>query len=151
MIHVGFTGTRHGMRSLQHAELRRQLLNLYRDAGLTFHHGDCVGADAEFHAIIRRDLGGWIVGHLPVDTTHRAYCDFDETREPLKHIKRNAEIVKASSIVFATPYEMEQQEHGGTWRTIGMARKAKRELVIIFPDGSVKEEVHLESKPTLLF
>jgi hypothetical protein len=35
---------------------------------------------------------------------------------------------------------MEEQDRGGTWRTIQMARKAGRELVVVWPDGSIKEE-----------
>jgi hypothetical protein len=143
VIHIGFTGTRYGMTALQHAEMRRQIVGIYRDAGQTFHHGDCVGADEQFHRIVRQEIGGWIVGHLPIDQEHRAFCDFDETRAPLKHMQRNAAIVKSSAIVFAAPYEMTEQDRGGTWRTVQMARKAKRELVIVFPDGSVSEPARL--------
>lgn len=140
MIHVGFTGTRFGMTEPQHARMRDLVVNLYRDAGLTFHHGDCVGADAQWHKIVRQEVGGWIVGHLPQDQTHRAFCDFDEVRQPLPHMRRNRAIVNESAIVFAAPYDMTEQERGGTWATIRMARKAKRELVIAYPDGSVREE-----------
>lgn len=123
MIHVGFTGTRFGMSVLQLATLRNEIGKIYSDAGLTFHHGDCIGADAEFHKLVRAMKGGWIVGHIPVDETHRSHCDFDEVRTPLPHMKRNRAIVDASDVMFAAPLQMQEQTFGGTWRTIQMARK----------------------------
>jgi len=44
------------------------------------------------------------------------------------------------SLMLAAPRDMTEQEHGGTWKTIGMARKAKKPLVIVFPDGSTQGE-----------
>jgi len=138
MIHVGFTGTRHGMVELQRSAIRLLLLGLYRDVGVTCHHGDCIGADADFHKIAR-GLGFWVVGHIPSDDTHRAFCDFDEVREPLTYMKRNRAIVDVASVVLATPFEMTEQARGGTWSTIRMARRAGRETVVVLPDGAVRE------------
>jgi hypothetical protein len=42
--------------------------------------------------------------------------------------------------MLAAPYVPTEQTHGGTWRTIGLARKAKKPLVIVLPDGSIREE-----------
>lgn len=38
----------------------------------------------------------------------------------------NKNIVMASTVMIAAPFGLTQEEHGGTWRTIEMARKAKR-------------------------
>src|SRR5262245_13605371 len=132
MIHVGFTGTRHGATDAQHAAMRRLLETLTE---VTAHHGDCVGADAQFHAIARA-LKWRIVIHPPVDDSERARCEGDESRAPLTHMKRNKAIVDAATLMLAAPYQMTEQELGGTWKTIRMARKAKKPLVIVFPDGT---------------
>ncbi len=139
-IHVGFTGTRFGASEVQLAAMRRvlgELVDRSRDAeGFVAHHGDCIGADAQFHALAR-ELRWRVVIHPPVDDADRARCVGDESRDPLTHMKRNKAIVTEVSFMLAAPYDMTEQEHGGTWKTIRMARKAKRPLVIAFPDGSI--------------
>lgn len=35
---------------------------------------------------------------------------------------------------------MHEQKQGGTWYTINYARKVKKDLIIIFPDGQMKRE-----------
>lgn len=106
-------------------------------ANVVAHHGDCIGADAQFHAIAR-ELG-WRVAVYPgpEGDGDRAGCDHDELRAPLTHMKRNKALVLESHRVMAVPADMTPQPHGGTWKTIEMARKAKKPLVIVFPDGSV--------------
>jgi len=139
VMHVGFTGTRHGMTDAQRnrvlVELGRLTSGVFRVVG---HHGDCVGADAEFHELLLANWdGAYIVGHIPTNDSDRAFCAFDEARPPLPYMRRNAEIVKAANVMIAAPPTMEPQERGGTWRTIGLARKAKKDLVVVLPDGSV--------------
>lgn len=132
MIHVVFVGTRRGMRPDQRSAVYLLLRGLYRDAGITLHHGDGIGADS------------WIVGH-PSTHNLRAFCEFDEERDRLPPLERNRVIVEAADIVLAAPYEMTEQErddtwHDDTWNTIRIARELERELVIVYPNGSVKEE-----------
>jgi hypothetical protein len=55
-------------------------------------------------------------------------------------MRRNKNIVMASTVMIAAPFETAEQTHGGTWRTIEMARKAKRPLAIVWRDGAVTEE-----------
>lgn len=133
MLHLGFTGTRFGMTPPQLAAIRAVIVELGPVIG---HHGDCVGADAEFHAILR-ELGHRVVGHPPVDDAHRAWCTFDEQVDPLTHMKRNRAIVTIADMMIGAPYDMTEQERGGTWQTIKMTRKAKKPLVIGYPDGSI--------------
>jgi len=141
MIHVGFTGTRFGANEVQLDVMRRVLGELVRgsraDERFTAHHGDCVGADAQFHALAR-ELGWSVLIHPPVDDSERARCIGDETREPLTHMKRNKAIVTEAAFMLAVSYDMTEQEYGGTWKTIRMARKAQKPLVIVFPDGSTQ-------------
>ena len=141
MKRIGFTGTRHGMTDAQ----RQVVFALVRDMTPASedwdqaHHGDCTGADADFHHIAS-SLGMYLVGHLPVDDTHRARCAFDETRSPTTHMARNRAIVAESDVMIACPYEATEQPRGGTWATIRMARKAGKPLAIVLPDGTVQRE-----------
>jgi hypothetical protein len=141
-IHIGFTGTRFGMTEAQR-EAVHFLLCALRPVEAA-HHGDCVGADADFHDLVRGWLGPGvrIVTHPGplTDVAHQAGCVGDERREPKPHMRRNADIVAESTVMIATPYEMTWQELGGTWRTLDMARKKKRPLAIVLPDGTIQRE-----------
>ncbi|MGN6107396.1 MAG: hypothetical protein ACTHU0_19965, partial [Kofleriaceae bacterium] len=71
MIHVGFTGTQRGMTPQQ----RERVWELVRDRQFYAHHGDCVGADAEFDDIVRRAPGLYGVVIYPSNIPgKRAFC-----------------------------------------------------------------------------
>ena len=91
---IGFTGTRHGMTEAQRGSLR----SLLGDAG-EFHHGDCIGADAQAHDIAR-DLGLEVVVHPPKVDTMRAWktSDSDRIREPKPFLARNRDIVRETDM-----------------------------------------------------
>ena len=144
MKHIGFTGTRHGMTDAQMSAVTRLIGDCVAQwastiAPMTAHHGDCIGADAQFHGFCER-RGFNIVGHLPVDEAYRAFCRFDVTREPKKHMQRNAQIVRAADVMIAAPFSQEEQSFGGTWRTVQMTRKAGKPLALVLPDGTVRKE-----------
>lgn len=128
MKNIGFTGTRFGMTDIQRMRV------------IVAHHGDCVGADAQFHDIVRVLPGSYIVVHPPVAQDDRAMCVGDETRPALPFMQRNRKIVDAADVMIATPREMTEQEYGGTWRTIDLARRRKKSLIIVWPDGTTTEE-----------
>lgn len=138
---VGFTGTREGMTPQQKA----QFLNIIRPivqlhGVIEFHHGDCVGADADAHDIVA-GLASVIVIHPPKDTELQAHKKGDVSREPLTHFARNRAIVEETRILFATPRTMRIEPTGGTSYTIKYARKMGKTVVIIWPDGSFDWEV----------
>jgi len=64
----------------------------------------------------------------------------DSRRENAPHMRRNKNIVIVSTVMIAAPFEAVEQLHGGTWRTIGMTRKSKRPLAIVWRDGAVTRE-----------
>lgn len=138
MRHIGFTGTRHGMTPEQYCKVI-EILGERTEYEYVAHHGDCIGADADFHRIAYA-TSVRIVGHIPEDNTHRAFCEFHEVRSPLPHMKRNKAIVAESDVMIATPLEMTEQERGGTWKTIGFTRKAGKPLAIVWRDGTVSKE-----------
>jgi hypothetical protein len=148
---IGFTGTQKGLTDAQRRVLDYELQLVH-----FFHHGDCIGADAEAHKIARRH-GAYVILHPPKVQTKRAFCKADEERYPLPYLERNHCIVDESDRVIACPKnytemyyliihklnrgeEKEIMIGSGTWATIRYARKKKKPLTIIFPDGTTQEE-----------
>jgi hypothetical protein len=81
-IDIGFTGTRKGMSDEQELTLMRLLAKFRKPCRL--HHGMCVGADAEAHAICR-DMDIQLEGHPPSNTIMMAKNleGFAAMRKPL--------------------------------------------------------------------
>lgn len=136
-INIGFTGTRKGLTSQQIEMLTSLLKNTFET---NFYHGDCIGADEEAHYIALAN--GANITIAPCDLTHlRAYCrGARKICDPKKPLDRNKDIVDSSNIVIACPDSNIEKQRSGTWATIRYARKMKKYIVIIYPDGSVKEE-----------
>lgn len=144
-IHVGFTGTQQGMSESQWMSVYKMMTGLARH-GYTFtaHHGDCIGADKEFHGICRRSPGlAGIIGHPPDLGWKRAHCDFDSTAPPLPYLERNRVIVDCCQILIAAPKEHGTDEalRSGTWSTVRYARKRGKRIYIVRPSGLVQKEV----------
>lgn len=139
---IGFTGTRNGMTPAQRLAVIAVVQEVTRGAAFVAHHGDCVGADAEFHDLCRMEPLSAIVVHPgPLeDLPNQAGRVGDSRRESAPHMRRNKNIVMASMVMIAAPFEPVEQTQGGTWRTIEMARKAKRPLAIVWRDGAVARE-----------
>lgn len=134
---LGFTGTRDGMTEAQKDRVAHIVCVL---SPTEAHHGDCVGADADFHAIVRyEDVATSIVGHPPSKPDLRAYCECDELRDPKPYLVRNADIVRESTEMVATPKEMVEQFKGGTWFTIHEAKRQGRRCLIVWPDGRTEQ------------
>lgn len=131
---VGFTGTQHGMTPKQRAAVAG-LLDISKPNQA--HHGDCVGADAEFHRMC-----GWrqipMVIHPPVKNIKRAYCGglMVVVLSPKDYLERNRNIVKSSDILIATPCGGEVLR-SGTWSTIRYAKKIGRPVYLALPSGDV--------------
>lgn len=147
MHHIGFTGTRQGMTEAQIKTVT--LIVQYKD--FYAHHGDCVGADAQFDAIVRTTerLRG-VVMHPCNLEEWRAYCKprepYDVVRDPKHPLARNNDIVNESTEIIATPKETSEEigKHGGiekgpprsgTWYTIRAAQEAMKRVSIVLPNG----------------
>jgi len=140
-MHIGFTGTQRGMTEAQKRALNKILSRLFSkyEGVKYFHHGDCVGADAEAHEIAKA-LGYLIFGHPPQENSKRAFCEFEESEEPYDYLYRNTRIVKCSEILIATPEEHSEKIRSGTWSTVRRGRKYKKKILIISPEGSVRKD-----------
>lgn len=131
----GFTGTRAGMTWAQKQEVRRLLTS-----ASSAHHGDCVGADADFHEMCL-ELGVPVFIHPPSDNRQRAFCKGAfMVLKPLPYLARNRIIVDRCEQLIAIPKEQEEpnpgRAGGGTWMTVRYARKVGRPGHLIWPSGN---------------
>ncbi len=136
---IGFTGSRQGLTTAQRDTLTKVLHEL---APSEAHHGDCLGADAEFDELCR-PLGIAIHIHPPDDPRQRAWrnsiapCTVHSVRP---FLTRNKAIVVACDLLLAAPAGFKEVRQSGTWATIRHARNVGRPLIIVFPDGTIGRE-----------
>jgi hypothetical protein len=141
---VGITASRDGLTDAQLDVLSRLLLVFRQLDAYEFHHGDCVGGDAQC-ATIAREFGYRIVGHPPLNPKARAYFPSDHDWREREYHDRNRDIHSEVDVLIGCPAEMREQI-GGTWWTIKYARKiaesfvprARKPLIVITPDGRVE-------------
>jgi len=136
-LSIGFTGTQKGMTTGQKFTVYT-ILQAYaaQDHGtLIFRHGDCVGADAEAHALARM-LGYYVIIHPPINQSKRACCpDAWYEHEPKEYLERNHDIVLASEVMIAAPGEREEQLRSGTWSTVRYAEKNWTNTLVVYPEA----------------
>lgn len=126
---VGFTGSRKGMSQNQKEQFALEICRLNP---VEFHHGDCVGADAEAHAIVREFLPNTkIVIHPPLSDYARAFCKGDEYKEPMAYIPRDRQIVLNTHRIIGTPLTDEEVIRSGTWTTIRYAKAQGRPTLVL--------------------
>ena len=131
---IGFTGSQNGCTDVQLESLIEIIEGLTEMNSAS--HGDCIGADEEFHNVCRsvpRHIK--IIGHPPTNSSKRAFCKFDFVFEEKDYITRNHDIVNSVDILLACPKETKEIIRSGTWATIRYARKVGIPVLIIYPDG----------------
>lgn len=134
---LGFTGTKHGMTHAQHSKIAAMLTEFRPDR---VHHGDCVGADAEFHDLVRELLPETVIEiHPPLDSKLRAWKEGDIVHEPAPYLERDSHIVRDCEWLWASPSGFEEVIRSGTWFTARRARATGRPVVIVWPDGLTEE------------
>lgn len=132
---VGFTGTRSGMTALQSATVDGMLEGL---RPREFHHGDCVGADAQAHELARAARLRIII-HPPEYGRFRAWCLGAASVLDVKpFMARNEDIVAACEILIAAPAQANEVIRSGTWATVRRAMKARKPVCLVQPDGGIR-------------
>jgi len=121
---LGFTGTRRGMTQPQREAVARVLRQRGMHRQITFHHGGAFGAD-QGAAEIAYALGYEVRTHLPAG------------RAPADYLARNHAIVDIADELLAAPAGMEEELRSGTWATIRYARKERRMVTVVWPDGTI--------------
>lgn len=144
---LGFTGTRRGCTEAQAARLAAWLTGFEPsgDSGElpTFRHGGCVGADRQFHSLVRDlwGIGARLVVHPMLAAAEVCdWYDADELLEPRDNRTRNAALVRASTLMLACPGGAEDapdQLRSGTWQTVRLARAAGVPVVVFWPHGGM--------------
>lgn len=132
-MRCGFTGTSTGMNEKQKRDLIARL-KLFKPT--EFHHGDCIGADAEAHAIVRWHFPECkIVLHPPVLREKRAFCKADEELKARDYLTRNQRIVDSCETLFAAPKRDYEELRSGTWATVRYARRTigKNNIIMLYP------------------
>jgi hypothetical protein len=128
---MGFTGTRKGMTERQKAVFRDQLLALKPDI---FRHGDCIGADADAHELVRKHCPKARIIIYPANSIgYRAFCKGDVARPMMNPLFRNKMIVEAAELLVAFPDTKKERLRSGTWATIRYARKIGKRVDIVYP------------------
>ncbi len=159
-LKLGFTGTHHGMDAFQKESIALLFTQLFREYDeIEFHHGDCIGADAQAATILNqlREEQTWSMNHCavriichpgyppnhPKETKFRAFTDFnDEVRDPKPFIARDHDIVDETEKMVATPVTEEEETRSGTWTTVRYARKQGREITVLPPKKTPKFDPH---------
>lgn len=133
---IGFTGTRRGMTRLQAQEVF-ELLAIRFSPSLPpreVHHGDCIGADAEAHAIAEK-CSYMTIAHPASDVAKKFRANTKATYvyEPQPALRRNHDIVDLCDVLIACPGEMHEILRSGTWATIRYAKSVGKDVRIIYP------------------
>lgn len=135
-MQIGFTGTQQGMSDKQKVTVASLLDVLTSADGGHVHHGDCIGADSEFHSLAQ-ERGLRIEIHPPVNSSKRAFCKGDIEWPEYDYRARNQHIVNCADVLIATPALEHETQRSGTWMTIRMARRKGIPLLIVYPSGII--------------
>lgn len=139
---LGFTGARNGLSEKQAGWLATYLKANPPDKAA---HGDCVGADAEFHDLVR-----WVCPNCKIhiwpslSESLRAYKKGDVLYEPMKALDRDKLIVKFCNVFVGCPPTDYEITRSGSWATLRMARNrfrkdSIRELYLVYPNAAAVE------------
>ena len=124
---VGFTGTQTGMTPGQINALGEELK---KHTISEFHHGDCIGADAQAHEIAS-SLGVTVVIHPPENPAKRAFKN-GTLRNPKPYLDRNHDIVDEADILIVAPSSNQEKLRSGTWATCRYARKTGTKFIVLW-------------------
>lgn len=134
---VGFSGTRKGMSESQRKRVAYTLTELLPTE---FHHGDCLGADAEFHEIVVTlfpSLIDNIIKHPSNMPQMRAFCKGGQFLPAKPPLDRNKDIVKASDKMIIAPATDHEVLRSGTWMTYRYAKGMGKEVILVTLSGLV--------------
>jgi len=128
---AAFSGTRKGMTDAQKEAVNKLLAELEITH---FQHGAAIGADEEA-SFIARDLSLKVTGrpgNIPVDRSKTAHAEYWSPEEA--PLDRNKKLVDLSHLLIATP-DGPKRLRSGTWATVNYAKKKKKTVWIVMPDG----------------
>lgn len=139
MLVVGFTGTREGMTPPQKATVTAFMTKLSTQPSKGV-HGDCLGADFDFHRILR-SLGVEAYSRPCTLSHQRAYTDAVLLASPDSPLVRNQRIVEDCDVLLVCPKTFREELRSGTWATYRRACRARKRVIVFYPDGSVNKGI----------
>lgn len=139
MWNMAFTGTQNGMTSFQLDGISSLMFSVIKKHKLIVRHGLCIGADTQFHNIVKSH-NGYVIGHPCTIEAKQSLLECDEMMPVKLPLDRNKDMVSESNWVLAAPATQREMVRSGTWATIREARRLKKPLTIIFPDGLIQSE-----------
>jgi hypothetical protein len=142
---LGFTGTQASMSFQQKNVVKAYLLS---NNISEVHHGDCIGADADFHDIVRKVKEETkIIIHPPDIDVKRAFKDADKILDAKPYLDRNRDIVNNCDTLLVCPKTFSKELRSGTWATYRYALKQKTKLIlIIWPNGEMEPNINYETE-----
>lgn len=141
-MRVGVTGTRNGMTEAQKVAFTKTIQSF---DPVWFGHGDCVGVDDQAATIVHGLFGDdCVIARFPPmgddsDPLRANNPHFHEEHVKQNHFARNRSIVDASELVIVIPMQYTPQGQGGTWYTYDYARKKRKKVWVIWPNGATED------------
>lgn len=135
-VKIGFTGTQKGLTAEQYKKLS-DFISIINNTVLEFHHGDCIGADEEFHTICET-FNIEIVIHPPLNESKRAFCESGTLLKRKEYLERNRDIVNSTDVMIVCPDSKIEKLRSGTWSTYRYAIRKNKPIFIFYPDGTNK-------------
>lgn len=143
ILELSFTGTQAGMTEEQKHSFA-WFLEKYTPGRARFHHGMCVGADADAARIAHR-LGRRNIAHPSDIIKKRAKGLPSYELLPAATVEERWEdIPAAGEALVAAPRLRREERRSGTWATVRRARKQGKPVIVIWPDGSIEWERRYE-------
>jgi hypothetical protein len=134
-VRVSFTGTRYGCTPHQLKELKSWLH--YNKASISLAaHGSCMGADVEFHNLVREICGNavFLAVYPSTASTRRAVEGADFVDHPAPPLVRNKRIVIAGDFLLVAPRTMNEEVRSGTWHAFRFAKGRNMPYKIFWPE-----------------
>ncbi len=133
-MRISFTGTSHrDLTKRQWGELLAYLTK-HREEINRIHHGDCINADTQFHALVEHlGMRHLVVLHPPRSSKKRAFCSAPISAAPTPYLKRNRKLATICDVLLAAPAQEREIQRSGTWATIRYARALGRPVKIFIP------------------
>lgn len=128
---LGMTGNRGGISNFRVTQIDKFLSENQVEE---VHHGDCIGADTQFHKCAQ-DMGIHIFIHPPINKSLRAFCKGATILKPKPYLDRNRDIVDSTDFLIAFPSTENEIMRSGTWATIRYAKLQNKQILVILPSG----------------
>lgn len=140
-LQLGFTGTRAGLTTQQSIALVYILSRIEKQL-VKIRHGDCKGADNEFHDIcVRCGMYDLLELHPCNLANQRAFNKAPKIHKPKPPLARNRDIVLSSDLLFVCPKEDKEIIRSGTWATYRESIRQNKSSILFPPKGGFIKRV----------